>query len=142
MNVILIKLRKVITTSFLSLILGGASLAAFANGNTLSPGAHNKAATAEVKFIPATDGQGVFNVRYDNAAGSRFCVQIEDAEGNMLYQDIFTDKKFDKNYRLADPDSYHKLVFIIRNLQDNSSQRFELEVNTHLIEDVNVQEIK
>jgi hypothetical protein len=97
---------------------------------------------AEVKYIPAKEGRGVFNVVYNNPEGSRFVLQILDQDGNQLYQNVFADKKFTKNFQLADPDSYNKLVFVIRNLDDKSSQRWEVSTNTQLIEDVNVREVR
>jgi hypothetical protein len=98
--------------------------------------------TAEVKYIPVKEGQGVFNVVYNNPEGSRFVLQIQDQDGNQLYQHAFTDKKFAKNFQLADPDSYLKLVFVIRNLDDKSFQRWEVSTDTRLIEDVDVRELK
>ena len=65
-----------------------------------------------------------------------------DADGNQLYQNIYTDKKFDKNFRLAEPDSYGELIFIIRNLADNSIQRFEVVASSHLVEEVDVREVQ
>jgi hypothetical protein len=97
---------------------------------------------AAVKYIPAKEGRGVFNVVYDNPEGSRFLLQILDADGNQLYQSAFTDKKFTRNFQLADPDSYNKLVFVIRNLNDKSSRRWEVSTNTQVIEDVNVKELR
>src|ERR1700683_1495517 len=93
------------------------------------------ARTADVTYIPVTENQGVFKVVYNNEAGSRFVLQILDEDGNKLYKHIFTDKKFSKNFVLADPDTYSRLVFVIRNLGDKSFQRFEVEAKTHLIED-------
>jgi hypothetical protein len=97
---------------------------------------------AQVKYIPVKDGQGVFNVVYNNPEGARFVLQILDQDGNQLYQNVFTDKSFSRNFQLADPESYLKLVFVIRNLGDRSTQRFEVESKTQLVEDVNVQEVK
>jgi hypothetical protein len=105
-------------------------------------GGGGNAGTAEVTFVPVTANQGIFHVVYNNATGSRFVLQILDQDGDQLYQNIFTDKKFSKNFQLLDPDSYPKLVFLIRNLGDKSCQRFEVENTTHLIEDVNVKEVK
>jgi hypothetical protein len=97
---------------------------------------------AQVKYIPVKDGQGVFNVVYNNPEGDRFVLQIQDEEGNQLYQNAFTDKNFTRNFQLADPESYLKLVFVIRNLSDHSTQRFEVESKTQLVEDVKVEEVK
>jgi hypothetical protein len=138
-----IKIRKVITASIFTAILGGASLVSQAGtGHDREGGDRNRAATAEVKYIPDAQGQGIFNVQYNNVAGSRFTICVMDADGNQLYQNIYTDKKFDKNFRLAEPDSYEKLIFIIRNLADNSIQRFEVVASSHLVEDVDVREVQ
>ena len=141
MNTLSINIRKAVTASLLTAVLGAASLVSLANGGNPA-GGHNSATAAEVKYIPMTDGQGIFNVQYNNAAGDRFSIQITDADGDPLYQNVYTDKKFDKNFQLADPDSYHKLVFVIHNFADNSIQRFEVEASTHLVEEVRVQEVK
>src|ERR1700743_3641156 len=93
---------------------------------------------AEANYIPISDNQGVFNVVYHNAAASRFTLQILDEAGDQLFQHTYTDKDFSRRFQLAEPDSYTKLIFVIRNLSDHSSQRFEVETSTHLIEDVNV----
>jgi hypothetical protein len=109
--------------------------------SVLIGGGHG-AGTAEVKYVPVSATQGVFNVVYNNTAGSRFVLKIEDQDGNQLYQNIFTDKVFSRNFQLAEPDNYSKLVFIIRNLGDQSVQTFEVETNTRVIEDVQVEEVK
>jgi hypothetical protein len=143
-----IKIRKVIVVSIFTAILGSASLVSQAGtGHDRESGDHeggksNSAATAEVKYIPGAQGQGIFNVQYNNAAGSRFTVCVKDADGNQLYQNVYTDKKFDKNFRLAEPDSYGKLIFVIHNLADNSVQRFEVVASSHLVEEVDVREVR
>ena len=45
-------------------------------------------------------------------------------------------------FKLADPESFRKLVFIIRNLNDGSTQRFEVEARGHEEEVVEVTELK
>jgi hypothetical protein len=111
--------------------------------SALIGGSGSNAGTAGVTYIPVNDSQGVFHVVYDNTTGSRFVLQILDQEGNELYQKVFKDKNFNRNFQLADPESYHRLKFVIRNLGgDHSFQSFEVEASTHLVEDVNVQEVK
>lgn len=100
------------------------------------------ASTAEVTYVPLNEGQGVFNVVYNNPQGDRCVLQILDQDGNQLYQNVFTDKKFTRNFQLTDPDSYNRLVFAFRNLGDKSLQRFEVETSTHLVEEVKVEEVK
>jgi hypothetical protein len=141
-----LNIRKAIAVSFLTAMLGGAGLVSRANGH--EPVSHrdstatNSPGTAEVKYVPGPEGQGIFKVLYNNAAGSRFRIRVLDVDGNQLYQNIYTDKKFDKNFKLADPDSYGKLIFVIHNLEDNSVQRFEVESSFRLVEEIDVKEVK
>ena len=136
MNALFINIRK----SLLTALLGGASLVSLANGNGPVNGG-NSANTAEVKYVPQEEG-GIFNVRYNNAAGSRFSLVVLDAEGDQLYSYIYSEKNFEKNFKLADPESFRKVVFIIRNLNDNTTQRFEVEAIGHEEEVVDVKELK
>ncbi len=137
MNALFFNIRK----SLLTALLGGASLVSLANGNGPVNGS-NSAGTAEVKYITMQEGDGIFNVRYNNAAGSRFSLVVLDADGDQLYQHISSDKNYDKNFKLADPEGFHKLIFIIRNLADNTTQRFEVEAVSREVEVVDVKELK
>ena len=85
------------------------------------------ASAVEVKYIAAKDGDVLFNVVYNNATGQRFSVIVLDEFGNQLYQNSFCDKKFDRKFKLADPESTNSLTFIIRNYGDNSVQRFRVD---------------
>lgn len=125
----------------LSLFFAGMSLASLANGPH-DPNTDKSATTAEVKYVGNNNGEFFFNVLYNNETGSRFTVAVLDEQGNQLYSGVYTVKKFDKNFKLADPDSFGKLVFVIRNLGDNSVQRFEVDADSRLIEDVEVKEVK
>ena len=125
----------------LSFLLAGMSLVSLANGPH-DPIADKNATTAEVKYVGNTEGAFFFNVLYNNDTGSRFSVTILDEAGNALYSGAFSMKKFDKNFKLAEPENYGKLVFVIRNLGDDTVQRFEVNTNSRLVEDVEVKEVK
>jgi len=132
-------LRKSISLSLLTVLFGSVSLVSLANGN--EPIGDRSAATAEVKYIATTGGDGLFNVIYNNAAGSRFSIAVLDEYGNQLYLASFTDRKFDRKFKLADPEITSKLTFIIRNYGDNSVQRFQVDATNQLVEDVQVTEV-
>ena len=115
-------------------LLAGTSLLSMANGGN--------SGVAEVKCISGKDGKYLFNVIYDNTTGSRFSLIVLDADGDQLFQSQYSDKKFDKKFRLADPDEFAKLTFVIRNYGDNSVQRWEVNANNKIIEDIEVKEVK
>ena len=142
----IVNIRKALSFSLLTLTLAGVSLASRANngndeGKKGSTGS-SSAGTADVKCIAGNDGAYLFNVVYNNISNTRFSVVIQDAEGNQLFQSLYSDKKFDKKFKLAQPEEFGGLTFIIRNLADNSVQRFEVDANSRVIEDVEVKEVK
>jgi hypothetical protein len=139
MNLIISPLRKAITFSALTLLLAGGSLAALANGHDpFSP--KGSASTAEVKYIGGKTGELIFNVVYNNTTGGRFSLRVLDADGNQIYQNFYTDKKFDKKFMINDAEG--KVTFVLKNYQDNSTQSFEVNANTRLVEDIEVKEVK
>lgn len=137
-------------------LLAGTSLLSMANGSTGGHGfaggndrngngggttGNTGASTAEVKYISGKDGEYLFNVIYNNTTGSRFSLIVLDAEGNQLFQRQYSDKKFDKKFKLADPDEFARLTFVIRNFGDNSVQRWEVNANNKVVEDIEVKEV-
>lgn len=139
MNSMISRIRKSISLSLLTILFSSVSLVTLANGN--EPIGDRSAATAEVKYIATKEGEGLFNVIYNNAAGSRFSISVLDEYGNQLYQGFFSDRRFDRKFKLADPESTSKLTFVIRNYSDNSVQRFEVDNTSQLVEDVQVTEL-
>ncbi|MES1226547.1 MAG: hypothetical protein ABUT20_64325, partial [Bacteroidota bacterium] len=69
-----------------------------------------------------------------NPAGNKFTVTVLDKEGYPVYQENYSDKKFDKKFKLLANDG-SKLTFVIRNAKATDfTQSFE--INTHVVEDV------
>jgi hypothetical protein len=134
------RLRKSISLSLLTILFGSISLVTLANGN--EPIGDHSAATAEVKYIATKEGQGLFNVIYKNAAGTRFSITVLDEYGNQLYRGLFSDRRFDRKFKLADPESVSKLIFVVRNFGDDSVQRFEVDATSQIVEDVRVTELQ
>jgi hypothetical protein len=120
----------------------GISVVGFANGRDSLARHGADASAAEVKYIAGKDGDVLFNVVYNNGTGQRFSVIVLDEFGNQLYQNFFSDKKFDRKFKLADPESTNSLTFIIHNYGDNSVQRFRVDASNRLIEEVEVKEVR
>ncbi len=132
-------------TILFTFLLAGTSLLSLANGGNDRNGngtkSNTSASTAEVKYISGKDGEYLFSVVYNNTTGSRFSLVVLDGEGNQLFQSQYSDKKFDKKFRLADPDQFARLTFVIRNYGDNSVQRWEVNANNKVVEDIEVKEV-
>ena len=80
----------------------------------------------------------VFNVSYANPDGNKFQVIVKDQDGTQLYQNIFSDKVFYKQFRLPRADR-DRLVFIIRNGREaDVVKTFEVNVNSRMTQEVSV----
>ncbi len=81
-----------------------------------------------------------FQVKYDNEAGNKFAVIVRDQDNNILFQEYYTNKKFDKKFSIPKVDN-NKVTFQIKNVKDNSIQAFEVNTNVKLVEEVIVKRV-
>jgi len=81
-----------------------------------------------------------FQVKYDNESGNKFAVVVRDQENNILYQEYYTDKKFDKKFSIPKVDN-SKVIFQFKNVKDNSIQTFEVNTNIRMVEEVIVKRV-
>jgi hypothetical protein len=142
MNKIIPNTKKALRLSTLFILLITAGEVSRAAGNEPVEKHSGSASSAEVKYVGSNEGDPLFNVLYNNSTGARFSVKVLDNEGHQLFQGIYTDRKFDKKFKVTDAGSYSKLIFVIRNFQDNSTQSFEINSNSRMVEDIVVTEVK
>jgi hypothetical protein len=93
-------------------------------------------AGASVSCLKITEGQVFFNVKFENADGSRFHLLVNDGSGDNLYHATFTDKNFDKVFRA--PVDNGKLTIIIRDLKEKTNHIFELTNEAKLVQQIYV----
>jgi hypothetical protein len=90
--------------------------------------------TAEVKYLGVTDDALFFNVSFENPNGGKVSVIVLDEDGIQLFQEVYTDKKFDRRFKLPKLEK-NKVTFVIRNFKDTDVKQ-SFEINTRLVEDV------
>ena len=95
---------------------------------------------AAIRHLGNTTETMNFQVKYDNEAGEKFAVVVRDQDNNVLFQEYYTDKKFDKKFSLPKVDN-NKVIFQIKNVKDNAVQTFEVNTNTRLVEEVIVKRV-
>jgi hypothetical protein len=91
---------------------------------------------AAVNYMGTDNNSYVFNVVYNNENSEKFTVRIADDGGNILFIQTYTDKKFNKRFRLLKQDIEGKLNFTIKNLKDNSTQDFQVTTTERVVEEV------
>jgi uncharacterized radical SAM superfamily protein len=101
----------------------------------------NKAAQSNIQYVGVTDNSIVFNVKYDNIDASKFDLIIKNEYGDVVYQQTFNDKNFDRKVVLLKEPGDARLTFIIKGA-DTYKQSFDISTVTRTVEDVVVKKSK
>ena len=80
--------------------------------------------TASVKHISTTNDKIIFQLSLENETGEKFGVSIRDSQGNTIFQDVYSDKKFDKKFLLEKSENIGKITFVIRSFEGQSNAGF------------------
>jgi len=97
--------------------------------------------TATVKYLGTQDDMLVFNVAYSNPEGGRFLLTVKDQDGTQLYQSLFSERSFYKQFRLPKSDK-DRIVFIFRDSRDAEIVKaFDVNINSRFIREVAVKKI-
>jgi hypothetical protein len=99
------------------------------------------AQSATVKYLGIQEDMVIFNVSCPNPEGSKFILSVKDQDGAQLYQNVFSDKNFYKQFRLPKTDK-DKVTFIIRsNKGADLVKSFEISVNSRFVQDIAIKKI-
>lgn len=143
MNHITSFIRKTTAVAATAALLLNLSFTAHATSEKPRKEGHpGNASTATVNYAGIQEGSPLFNVLYNNISGAKFSVKVLDAEGNRIFLGTYTDRKFDKFFKILNTEGQGRLIFIITSFQDNSSQTFEISTDSRMVEDIEVKEIK
>ena len=124
------RVMSAISKLTLGVLLFTSVAATEAQAATVNPGDK----ITEVKYVGTSDDAVVFNVSVDNPTGGKFSVIVLDEQGDKLFEEIYTDKKFDKRFKLPKAEK-NKLTFVIRNFKTADIKQ-SFEINTKYTEDV------
>ena len=98
-------------------------------------------AQSTVKYLGTQDDMIVFNVSNPNPDGGRFLLTIKDQDGSTLYQGVYNDKSFYKQFKLPKTDK-DRIVFIFHNNHDaDVVKTFEVNVSSRLVSEVAIKKI-
>jgi hypothetical protein len=95
---------------------------------------------AMVTHMGNIDNSVLLKVQYDNLSGEKFALTIKDQNDEVLYHEVYSDKKFSKKFQLP-KENAEKLQFIIKGIKTNHTQTFEVNTNTRMVEEMVVKKI-
>lgn len=95
------------------------------------------ASGVSVSYLGTVDDQPVFRLEFENRNEERLYVSIRDGEGNILYSEVYRDKKFSKRFFFEkDLPENARLTFILSGEKARQSQVFEINTNVRMVQDV------
>ncbi|HLZ88188.1 MAG TPA: hypothetical protein VKQ52_13130 [Puia sp.] len=136
-------MKSLFIMRFGKLLLGASFLLilATAHGQSLVSSSGSGDSAVTVRYLGVQDDLLVFNVAYSNPDGSRFQLTVKDQDGAQLYQSIFNDKAFFKQFRLPKSDK-DRMVFIFHDYKDaDIVKAFDVNVNSRFVREVAVRKV-
>ncbi len=101
-----------------------------------------RTAQSDIQYVGTTKDGIVFNVKFENADSSKFDLIIKNEYGDVVYQQQYSDKSFDKKVVLIKEPGDARLTFMIRAADATYKQSFDISTVTRTVEDVVVKNTK
>lgn len=99
------------------------------------------ASAAQITYVGSSNSLMTFNVNYNNLAEENFVLELTDDMGHVLFEKKFNDKTFNKNIVLKNVGDKVKVNFAIRAGKNTINQKFDIDSQTRLVEEVIVTKI-
>ena len=89
---------------------------------------------ASVSYLGTSNEQLSFLMNYENETAEKFVVSIVNKDGEVLFEGVYTDKKFSKTFKL--PTDAGNVTFSISNFRNKSEKKFQVTVERRITEEV------
>ena len=93
---------------------------------------------ATVQFAGSADNALFFNVKVANTNGDKFTITVSDNDGDVLYSQEFSEKGFDKKFKLLKSDDISRYNFKISSNNKDIEQSFSVSASTKVVDDVKI----
>jgi hypothetical protein len=91
---------------------------------------------ASIQFAGSSDNALVFDVKVANANGDKFTITVADNDNNVLFTQSFSEKNFDKKFKLIKSDEISRYNFKITSTNKDLEQAFSVNASTKVVDDV------
>lgn len=129
-------------TGKLFMILFAALLMSGINANAQTIAMAKPAGEVVVKHQGSIGNKEYFSVKVPNESGEKFSIKVKDADGTVIFNDVFNVKNFERSFQFEKLVDRSKLTFIIRTLKDSKEQVFEINSKVFTIEQVEITKAK
>ena len=116
-------------------LVSAVSFSAMAAPATNKNDKNDKTTQNNIQYVGSTDNGIVFNVKYDNTDFAKFDLIIKNEYGEVVYQQTFSDRNFDRKVMLVKEPGDARLTFIIKGAE-TYKQSFDITTVSKTVEDV------
>ena len=103
-----------------------------ANAGTYSP--VNEGKEIAVTSMGVTNGEMLFNLKYDNASESKLSIVLTDERGQVLYKEIVDSKTVNKTFKTSA--DLGTVILTVTNTKDKTKRKFEISNEKRYVEEV------
>lgn len=108
--------------------------AGFMQKTTATPNPENP---VELKLTDSLSGHPVFRLKIGNTEESEFYIQVQDADGTILYHEVLKGKNLSRRYLMnMEEADLNNIRFEVTNLKTHETQAYNITRNTHLVENL------
>ena len=93
-----------------------------------------------IQTVATADGEHFVQVKWDNTTGERFAVTVRNRNGEILFNEVYSDQKFDKKFRLPIKED-DGLTLSVRTLKGKSISTVQINNNVRTIEELVIRKI-
>ena len=93
-----------------------------------------------IQTVPGTDGENIVQVKWDNMTGERFAVIVRNKGGDILFNEVYSDQKFDKKFRLPIEED-DGLTLSLRTMKGKNISTVQIKNNVRTIEELVIRKI-
>lgn len=87
-------------------------------------------------YAGTVDGHMNFLLNYDNELGEKFFVLIADVNGKVFFEEVYSDKKFNRIFSI--PVEAGNITLTITSFKNKSDKKFQVTTERKLVEEVTV----
>ena len=93
-----------------------------------------------IQTVSTADGENIVQVKWDNTTGERFAVVVRNKGGEILFNEVYSDVKFDKKFRLPLNED-DGLTLTLRTMKGKNISSVQINNNIRTIEELVIRKI-
>jgi hypothetical protein len=93
-----------------------------------------------IQTVANSEGDNIVQVKWDNTTGERFAVVVRNKAGEILFNEVYSDQKFDKKFRLPLNED-DGLTLTLRTLKGKNISSVQINNNIRTVEELVIRKI-